>query len=94
MKIDGYTEHQLVPKLLLKVSVRELYNNIVGATKDGGLKEAKDEYDNILISDYTLRSLLPPKFKKYRQDTSSCVDVNVAYLTIVSIHPYYESVSV
>ena len=29
VKIDGYTEPQLVPKLLLHVSVRELHNNLV-----------------------------------------------------------------
>ena len=46
------------------MSVRELHNNLVSATKDGGLKEAIDEDDNILISDYTLRSLLPPQLKK------------------------------
>ena len=38
VKIDGYTEQQLVPKCLLQVSVRELYNNLVSATKDSGLK--------------------------------------------------------
>ena len=60
VKIDGHTEPQLVPKFLLHVSVRELHNNLVIATKDGGIKEARDEDDNIIISDYTLRSLLPP----------------------------------
>ena len=63
VKSDGYTEPQLVPKHLLRVSVRELHNNIFSATKDGGLKEARDEYDDIIISDSTLRSLLPPRFK-------------------------------
>ena len=63
VKIDGYNEPQLVPKLLLHVSFRELYNNLVGATKYSGLKEARDEDDNIIISDYTLCSLLPPQFK-------------------------------
>ena len=63
VKIGGYTEPQLVPKLLLRVSVRELHNNLVRSTKDGGLKEARDEYDNIIISDSTLRSLFPPQFK-------------------------------
>ena len=58
--IDGYTEPQLVPKNLLQVSVRELHNNLVCAKKDGGLKEARYEDDNIIISDSTLRSLLPP----------------------------------
>ena len=62
MKMDGYTEPKLVPKLSLQVSVREFHNNLVSATKEGALKESRDEDDNILISASTLRSLLPPKF--------------------------------
>ena len=64
MKIDGYTEPQLVTKTLLQVSVRELHNNLVSDAENCGLKEARDEYDNTIISDYTLRSLLPPQLKK------------------------------
>ena len=63
LKIDGYTEPQLVPNILLHVSVRELHKNLVSATKYGVLKEARNEDDNILISDSTLRSLLSPQFK-------------------------------
>ena len=62
VKIYGHTEPQLVPKLLLQVSIGELNNNLVGSTIDGGLKESRDEYDNIIISGSTLRSLLPPQF--------------------------------
>ena len=47
-------------KLLLQVSVRELHDNLVSATIDGGPKEARYEDDNIIISDSTLRSLFPP----------------------------------
>ena len=64
VKIDGYTEPQIFPKLLLRVSVRELYNKLVSATIDGGPKEARDEDDNIIISDSTLCSLLPPQLKQ------------------------------
>ena len=46
------------------MSVRELHNNLVSATKYGGLKEARDEDDNIITSDSTLHSLLPPQLKK------------------------------
>ena len=58
------TEPQLVPKLLLQVSVRELHNNIVSDPNDGSLKGARDEENNIIISDYTLRSLFPPQLKQ------------------------------
>ena len=63
MNIDGYTEPHLVPRLLLQVSIIELDKNLVSATKYGGLKEARDEDDNIIISDSTLCLLLPPQFK-------------------------------
>ena len=61
---DDQTEPQLVPKLLLQVSVRELHNIIVNDPNDGGLEDARDEDDNIIICDSTLRSLLTPQFKQ------------------------------
>ena len=61
---DDQTEPQIVPKLLLRVSVRELNNKLVSDTNDGGLKDARDEYDNIIISDYTLLSMLPHQLKQ------------------------------
>ena len=44
--------------------VRELHNNLVSAIKDGGIKEARDEDDKIIIIDSTLSSLFTPQFKK------------------------------
>ena len=93
-KIDGYTEPQLVPKRLLQVSVRKFHNNLVSATIYGGLKESTDEGDNIILSDYTLRSLLPPQLKNCRQDTRLCFVVNVAYLQKLCIHHYYHGIIV
>ena len=61
---DYQTEPQLVPKLLLQVSVRELNNSLVSDPNDGGIKDTRDKYGKIVISDSTLRSLLPPQFKK------------------------------
>ena len=74
------------------MSARELHNNLVSTTKDGGLKEARDEDDNIAISDSTLHSLLLPQIKKFHQDTRLCVVVNVAYMTKVGIHHCYHGV--
>ena len=62
--LDDQTEPQLVPKLLLHVSVRELHNSLVSDPNNGGLKEARDEDGKITISDSTLRSLLSPKLKQ------------------------------
>ena len=69
------------------MSVRELHNNNVGETDNGGLKEAINEDDNIIISDSTIRSLFPPKFEN-RQDTRSCVVVNFAYIPKIYINHY------
>ena len=63
LNIGGHTEPQLVPKLLLRVSIQELHNRLVSDPVDGGLKEAIDAENNIIISDYTLLSLLQPQLK-------------------------------
>ena len=62
LKYDGHNEPQLVPKHLLHVSIRALQNDLVSATIYGGLKEARDEDDNIIIGGSKLRSLLSPQF--------------------------------
>ena len=61
---DDQTEPQLVPKLLLQLYVRELHKVLVSDTDDGGIKYARGEDDNIIISDSTLRSLFPPQLKQ------------------------------
>ena len=58
------TEPQLVSNFLPQVSVRELHNILVRDTNDGGIKDARDEDNNIVISNSTLRSLLPPQLNK------------------------------
>ena len=88
VKIDGHTEPQLLPKLLLQMSVRELHKNIVSATIYGGLKEARDEDDNIIISDSTLCSLFTPQLNKCHQYTRLCVVANIVYLPKLYIHHY------
>ena len=65
VNIDGYTEPQLAPNVLLKVPVRELHNILVSDPVDDRLKEARDADNNIIISDSTLPSLLPTQFKKF-----------------------------
>ena len=86
LMFDYQTEPQLVPKLLLRVSVRELNNSLVSGLNYGGIKDARDKDDNIIISDSTLRSLLPPQLKKCLHVTMLCLVVNVAFLLKVYIH--------
>ena len=64
VNIDGHTEPQLVPKILLQVSVIELRNGFVSYTEDAGLKEAIYVENNIIVSDSKLSSFLPTQFKK------------------------------
>ena len=61
---DDQTEPQLIPNVWLRVSFRELNNIIVSDTNYGGLKDARDKENNIIISDSTLSSLLLPQLKK------------------------------
>ena len=61
MIFDDQTEPQLVPKLLIQVSVKELYNSLVIDPNDVDLKPTRDKDDNIVSSYDTLRSLLPPQ---------------------------------
>ena len=62
--VDDQIEPQLVTKVLLQVSVIELHNSLVSDPNYGGLKDDRYEYDNIIISDSTFRSLLPPQSKQ------------------------------
>ena len=61
--IDDHSETKLVTKLLLQVSVSKLHNSIASPPKEGGRKEARDAENNIIISDSTLQSILPPQIK-------------------------------
>ena len=61
---DDKTEPQMVPNVLLQVSVREFHNSLVSYPNDGGIKEVRDEENNIIISDSTSRTLFPPKLIK------------------------------
>ena len=60
---DDQTEPKMIPKLLLQVSVRELHKILVSNTNDGDIKEAREEENHIIISDYTLCKFLPPQLK-------------------------------
>ena len=95
VKIDGHTEPQLVPKLLLRVYSRELHNKLVSDSDNGGLKEARDEDDNIIISESTLRSLLPPQFKqissryKFMCGCECCISAKIIHESLMSWQDRY-----
>ena len=51
LSIDAKVEPRLVPKYLLQVSVREQHNSMVIPVEEGGVKEARDTDNDIIISD-------------------------------------------
>ena len=48
---------------LLQVSVWELHNSMVSSLEEGGIKGTKYAYNEIIISDYTLRNIFPYQLK-------------------------------
>ena len=46
------------------MSFREFHDSLVSDPNYGGLKDARDEDDNIIISDSNFCSLLPPQFNQ------------------------------
>ena len=64
ISIYGHSEPQLVSKLLLQVSVREISNSMLSLPEEGGLREARYAYNNIINSDSTQRSIIPPQLNK------------------------------
>ena len=93
--VDDHTEPQLVPNFLLQVSVRELYNSLVSDPNDGGFKDARDKDDNIIISDYTLRSLFPPQLKqiaahyKIMCGCECCISDKIIHSALISWNDRY-----
>ena len=80
VNIHGQNRPQIVPKFSLDVSVQELHNILVCDPEDGGLKEAKDAENNIIISNSTLPSLFSTHLLKYHQDKRSCMVLNVVHM--------------
>ena len=58
VSIDGQSEPQLVPTLLLQVSIRELHNIMVSPPDEGELNEARYADNIIIMSDSTLHTIL------------------------------------
>ena len=64
LSIDGQVETCLVTELLLQVLVIELNNIMVSSPEEGGIMEAIDSDNNIIISYSTLGNILPHQLKK------------------------------
>ena len=92
VKVDGHIEPQLVSKLLLQVSVRELHNNLVSDVDNVGLKEARYEENNIIISDSTLRAtpiLNISSIYKVMFGCKCCISDKSIHSSLLSWRDYY-----
>ena len=93
--LDDQTEPQLVPKVLLQVSVRELHNSLVSDPNYGGIKDARDEDGKIIMSDSTLRSMLSPQLKqmparyKIMCGCECCISAKIIHSSLLSCHDGY-----
>ena len=93
--LDDQKEPQLVPKILLRVSVREPHNSLVSDLNDGGIKDARDEDGKIIISDSTLRLLLPPQLKQMYSrymvmcGCECCISDKIIYSSLLSWRDRY-----
>ena len=77
------------------MSFGELHNILVSDTHDGGLKDSRDEYGKIIISDSTLRSLLPPQLKqvsaryKIMCGCECCISAKIIHSSFLSWRDMY-----
>ena len=96
LNIDGHTEPQLVPNFLLQVSIRELDNRLVIELVYGRLKEARDAWNDIIISDSALRSLFPPQFikissiNKVMYGCKCCISAKSMHSSLLSRRDQYQ----
>ena len=89
---DDQTEPELVPKLLLQVSIIKLHNSLVSDPNDGVFKDARDEDDNIIIIYSTLCSLLPPQLNQMSARYKIMCGCECYIPVKVYIHHYYPGV--
>ena len=76
-------------KKKLHVSVQELHNIMMSPPADGGLKESRDEGNNINNRNSMLRTLFHLNLIIYQHGTGLCVGVSVSCMPKLRIHLYY-----
>ena len=90
MSIGSNYEQQLVTKLLLQVSARELRIIMVIPPEECGLMESRDAENHIIISDSMLRKILPSQLKNMSEQfkvmwgCEYCISDKIMHLLILS----------
>ena len=65
---------------------------MVSSPEEGELKYSREEDNAIIISDSTLKNILPTQIKNMTTWKKLCVDVSVTYQTKACIRNYYHCV--
>ena len=65
LNFDGVDEKFSFTKIYLLVPIKYLYDNIVKKPSLGGLYEAIESDENVIISDSKLRELIPPQVQLF-----------------------------
>ena len=90
VSIYGISKKQLLPKLLLQVSVQELHNSTVSPPEECVLKEVRDAYNNIIVDDSTFHDIIPPQLKKMTSiykvifGCECCISAKIMHLLLLS----------
>lgn len=83
--VSGQVEKQRVGKLLLEIPIRELHNMMICTQEEGGLPEARDVNNKVIISDTMLRNILRSDLPQLRKITDrhkqmcgchTCISIN------------------
>ena len=87
MTLGVHAKTQLVPKIVLWVSIWELHHKMVSPPEEGVLKEARDADNNIISINSTLRNMLPPQLKKISEQYKLMCGCD-CFITAKIIHYY------
>ena len=75
VSLDGCSEKVVLPKYFLQIPISELHSDLFKSKEEGSLAESRDENGKVIISDSSLRQLLPRNvypMSNQRRDLCGC----------------------
>ena len=63
VRVDGSNEKVVMPKYYLQLPIRELHAQMIKPQEHGGLNEVRDDNGKVIVSEYSLRKILPKNIK-------------------------------
>eukprot|EP00957_Ditylum_brightwellii_P051665 3917696-Ditylum_brightwellii.AAC.1 len=80
--IGNSNEKVVVPKYFLQILICELHSDLFKPAQDGGLTEARNNNDRVIISDFNLCKLIPPNVLPMSKQKEFFVAVRFVYQLI------------